>query len=125
MRQMLQEMLLQEAFGFPLLCRFLSVSESELSNPGRVSFGIALCYQELGYLNAELAAEGTDVLAFWKANQLNYPTLAAMAKDYLTVQASSVPSERAFSTGVDLVTPDRCSLTGETIEKAQILKFHL
>jgi hypothetical protein len=42
-----------------------------------------------------------------------------------TVQASSVPSERAFSTGVDLVTPDRCSLTGETIEKAQFLKFHL
>ena len=67
----------------------------------------------------------TDVLAFWKANQFNYPTLAAMAKDYLTVQASSVPSERAFSTGVDLVTPDRCSLTGETIEKAQFLKFHL
>jgi hypothetical protein len=48
-----------------------------------------------------------------------------MAKDYLTVQASSVPSERAFSTGVDLVTPDRCSLTGETIEKAQFLTFHL
>jgi len=77
------------------------------------------------YLNAELAAEGTDVLAFWKANQFNYPTLAAMANDYLTVQASSAPSERAFSTGVDLVTPDRCSLTGETIEKAQFLKFHL
>jgi hypothetical protein len=32
------------------------------------------------YLNAELAAEGTDVLAFWKANQFNYPTLAAMAR---------------------------------------------
>jgi hypothetical protein len=76
-------------------------------------------------LNAELAAEGPDILAFWKANQFNYQTLAAMAKDYLTVQASSVPFERAFSSGVDLVTPDRCSLTGETIEQAQFLKFHL
>jgi len=45
------------------------------------------------------------VLQFWKANAYNFPTLAAMAKDYLTVQASSVPSERAFSSGTDLVTP--------------------
>jgi hAT family C-terminal dimerisation region len=46
---------------------------------------------------------------FWKANAFNYPILSAMAKDYLTVQASSVPSERAFSSGVDLVTAERCT----------------
>jgi hypothetical protein len=48
-----------------------------------------------------------------------------MAKDYLTVQASSVSAERAFSSGADLVTPNRSSLTGETIEMAQFLKFNL
>jgi hAT family C-terminal dimerisation region len=48
-----------------------------------------------------------------------------MAKDYLTIQASSVPSERAFSSGADLVTADRCSLGGETVEKTQFLKFNL
>ncbi len=51
--------------------------------------------------------------------------LAEMAKDYLTVQASSVASERAFSSGADLVTPDRCSLAGKTIERTQFLKFNL
>jgi len=50
-----------------------------------------------------LSGTNTDVLQFWKANAYNFPTLAAMAKDYLTVQASSVPSERAFSSGTDLL----------------------
>ena len=55
----------------------------------------------------------------------NFPILSAMAKDYLTVQASSVPSERAFSSGTDLVTADRCRLIGKTIEITQFLKFNL
>ncbi len=77
------------------------------------------------YLNAPLAPDDTDILEFWKVNAFNYPILSAMAKDYLSVQASSVPSERAFSSGVDLVTPDRCSLNGDTIEMTQFLKFNL
>ena len=72
-----------------------------------------------------LCRTGTDVLQFWKANTFNFPTLAAMAKDFLTVQASSVPSERAFSSGTDLVTPTRCSMGGKVIEMTQFLKFVL
>jgi hypothetical protein len=48
------------------------------------------------YFNAPLAEMGTNPLLFWKTNQFHYPILSAMAKDYLTVQASSVASERAF-----------------------------
>ena len=77
------------------------------------------------YFNAPLAVDGTDLLHYWKYNQLNFPILSAMAKDYLTIQASSVPAERAFSSGTDLVTADRCRLTGSSIEKTQFLKFHL
>ncbi len=33
------------------------------------------------------------MLEFWKANTFSFPSLAAMAKDYLTVQASSLPAE--------------------------------
>jgi hypothetical protein len=77
------------------------------------------------YFNEPLAVDGTDVLQFWKTNALNYPILSAMAKDYLTVQASSVPAERAFSSGTDLVTADRCRLSGKTIEMTQFLKFVL
>jgi hAT family C-terminal dimerisation region len=77
------------------------------------------------YFNAPLAEVGTNALSFWKTNQFHYPILSAMAKDYLTVQASSVASERAFSSGTDLVTADRCSLGGDTIEMTQFLKYVL
>jgi hypothetical protein len=77
------------------------------------------------YFNAPLAAPNSNVLDFWSGNVYNYPILSAMAKDYLTVQASSVSAERAFSSGTNLVTPDRCSLGGKTIEMTQFLKFNL
>jgi hypothetical protein len=58
------------------------------------------------FLNAPLAPEGTNPLGFWKANRFHFPDLSAMAKDYLTVQGSSVSAERAFSSGIDLVTAE-------------------
>lgn len=72
-----------------------------------------------------LSRTDTDVLKFWIANNINFPTLAAIVKDYLTVQASSVPSERAYSSGTDLITPNRCSMGGIVIEMTQFLKFVL
>ncbi|KAI3656565.1 hypothetical protein MP638_000551 [Amoeboaphelidium occidentale] len=77
------------------------------------------------YFKAPLAAPETNVLEFWKSNEYNFPILSAMAKDYLTVQATSVPSERAFSSGTDLITANRCSMAGTTIEKTQFLKLNL
>ena len=53
---------------------------------------------------------------FYHTESFDYPILSAMAKDYLTVQALSVPAERAFSSGTDLVTAAWCRLTGKTIE---------
>ena len=54
------------------------------------------------YPNSEMkitAVEETGIFLFgsgyWRANSHSYPILASMAKDYLTVQASSVASERA------------------------------
>ncbi len=92
----------------------------------RVSTPAASIAEEYtSYFNEPLAVDGTNVLQFWKAHAFNYPILSAMAKDYLTVQASSVPAERAFSSGVDLVTSDRCRLAGKTIEMTQFLKFAL
>ena len=75
------------------------------------------------YFNAPLAGVETNALAFWKAHQFDYPILSAMAKDYLTIQASSVSAERAFSSGTDLVTADRCSLSGKSIEMTQFLQM--
>jgi hypothetical protein len=77
------------------------------------------------YLNAPEQPSQSHLLSFWKENNQNYHILSAMAKDYLTVQASSVSAERAFSSGRDLVSDDNCSLAGKTVEMTQFLKFNL
>ena len=51
-----------------------------------------------------------------------YPILARMARDYLAIQGSSVPSERAFSSGGLTGTLLRNNLTPEAFEALQILK---
>ena len=53
------------------------------------------------YHEVTLTKEETDEgpLAWWKHNAVRYPILSKLAKKYLTIPATSVPSERAFSFG--------------------------
>ena len=41
--------------------------------------------------------QNPDALEWWKRNESKYPHLAALAKKYLSIQATSAPSERIFS----------------------------
>lgn len=51
-----------------------------------------------------------------------YPTLSRMARDYLAIQGSSTPSERAFSGGGITGTSNRNSLSVSSFEALQLLK---
>ena len=51
------------------------------------------------YLNAPLEELVEDVVSWWGAHQSQYPMLSRIARDYLAVQGSVVPSEPAFSSG--------------------------
>ena len=64
----------------------------------------------------ELPAPGdADALGWWLGRADDYPCLARVARNYLAIPATSVPAERAFSTGADLVTKKRGSLDENTI----------
>lgn len=56
-------------------------------------------------------------------NQNSLPTLYKMAMDYLPIQATSVPSERVFSSAADTDTKKRNHITPALMEALQILKF--
>jgi hypothetical protein len=53
---------------------------------------------------------------------MQFPTLSRMARDYLAIQGSSVPSERAFSSGGLTDTSRHNHLTPAAFEALQILK---
>ncbi|CAB4424046.1 unnamed protein product [Rhizophagus irregularis] len=54
------------------------------------------------------------------AHEATYPRLAAIARDYLAIPGTSVPVERIFSGGADLITKKRSSLGIETIRACSL-----
>ncbi|KAE8737430.1 hypothetical protein FOCC_FOCC017106 [Frankliniella occidentalis] len=57
-----------------------------------------------------------DIHLWWKERLDAYPRLAALARKYLCVPATSTASERLFSTGGNIVTDTRNCLGGEPSE---------
>lgn len=60
-----------------------------------------------------------------QTNRSTFPTLFAMAMDYLPIQASSVPCERVFSSSSETDTKRRNRLSPLTMEALQMSKFQL
>ncbi|KAF1315008.1 hypothetical protein FI667_g16292, partial [Globisporangium splendens] len=54
-----------------------------------------------------------DPYAWWKKNHSKYPFLSKLARKWMGAVATSVPSERAFSTSGNVVTVKRSSLSPE------------
>jgi len=77
----------------------------------------------LAYTTATFEQDGNrdkDILVFWEKYETRFPTLFAIALDYLPIQASAVPSERVFS----LIDTKRHNGTDPLLMEAQqILKF--
>ena len=70
------------------------------------------------YLSSARESSGNnfDMLNYWRQQQTCYPCLCAMARDYLSISATSASSERVFSTGRDLLGICRHSLKPSTME---------
>jgi len=60
--------------------------------------------------------ENFDILAWWKAHAEKFPVLSTMARDFLAIPLSTVPSESAFSLGGRILGESRSSLTPEMLE---------
>ncbi|GJX84322.1 zinc finger BED domain-containing protein RICESLEEPER 2 [Tanacetum coccineum] len=73
--------------------------------------------------NNEFAA--FDLLGFWKAKESIFPVLSRMAMDKISIQATSVASESAFSTRGRVLSIRRTRLTPASLEMCMCLKDHL
>ena len=61
-------------------------------------------------------------LMWWKRKSSPYPNLSILAKRYLCIPSTSVPSERVFSTAGDIVTARRSQLDPEHVDTLVFLK---
>ncbi|XP_016422359.1 zinc finger BED domain-containing protein 4 isoform X1 [Sinocyclocheilus rhinocerous] len=64
-------------------------------------------------------------LKWWKEHAQTYPLLSSLSKAYLTVPATSVPSERVFSTAGDIVNAQRSQLLPENVDMLFFLQKNL
>ena len=63
-------------------------------------------------------------LVWWRSNHHRFPRLADLARRYLSVPATSVPSERIFSNAGLLVNKLRCNLTPAHVDAAIFLSMN-
>ncbi|KAK0140110.1 Zinc finger BED domain-containing protein 1 [Merluccius polli] len=73
---------------------------------------------------ADLDSE-ENPLDWWREHQRVYPRLSKLAKKYLSIPATSAPSERVFSTGGNIVTCLRSSLKPESVDRLVFLAKNL
>ena len=74
------------------------------------------------YLAEPVEAPSTNPLDYWKLRSSKFPVLAAMARDYLAVPATSCPSERLFSAAGNVISSTRSRLNPETARALLCLK---
>ena len=78
----------------------------------------------LKYRERDALGLSGDVLQWWK-KQVDLPLLSTLAKSYLSIPATSVPSERVFSTAGGIVTAKRSLLHPDHVDQLIFLKKYL
>jgi len=67
----------------------------------------------------------SDVQRFWKEHEWQLPKMADIARQLLSVPATSTSSERVFSVCGAVFTERRCRLTAANLEKLVLLKYNM
>ena len=66
-----------------------------------------------------------DPLPWWQSECVRYPILAKLARKYLCLCATSVPAERVFSCGGNIVSDKRTCLKPERVDNLVFLAQNL
>lgn len=102
-----------------LLAYLNSFRKNTTSRPTPINYRSAAIVRVTDYLVAAGLTKETNPVKFWK--QYHDSALRSIAFKYLTVQATSVASERTFSKSGYIVSERRNRLKPETVEKLVFL----
>jgi len=81
-------------------------------------------HQELAKL-ASIPKDDYDYATFWQEHGSSMPNLAILARKYLAISATSVPSESAFSVSNYVLRKNRLALTSRNVKYTMFLKDKL
>lgn len=81
------------------------------------------CYQhELKlYLSEDTLPRSSCPFKWWNSNQARFPLVADVAREYLSIPGTSVPSERLFSKAGETLTKKRSSLKPQKADQTIFL----
>ena len=115
----------------------LTDDDMDIGNPGTNEQTVEQEYQ--AYITAPLSPKTTIIIKFWEVckgpvwltntdrlcqmSATVFPTLFAIAMDYLPIQASAVPCERVFSSSAKTDTKKRNRISPLLMEALQMLKY--
>ncbi|XP_077096440.1 E3 SUMO-protein ligase ZBED1-like [Siphateles boraxobius] len=77
------------------------------------------------YAEEKVLPRNQDPLVWWRNHEQTFPALSKLAKKYLGVTASSVPSERIFSKAGELISQRRNRLKGKNVNILLFLNKNL
>ncbi|XP_028153494.2 E3 SUMO-protein ligase ZBED1-like [Diabrotica virgifera virgifera] len=95
--------------------------DKAVETPKDIDSKAAAIIEVRAYLAESLIPRKENPLEWWKTRAFLYPHLAQLAKKYLCIMSTSVPSERVFSTAGQLISDRRNRLTGENVEMIMFL----
>jgi len=74
------------------------------------------------YLQCSNEPKATDPLVWWRDHTTNYPILSKLARKYLSIPATSVPSKRLFSDAGNHISSKRTQLSPDLVNRILFLK---
>ena len=99
--------------AFKFWATFDKETEEELDIMADVS---AIDLEMSRYLEGRRCARETNILKWWKENEKYFPNMSTVAKKYLCIPATSVPSERVFSKAGEIVSARRSRIKSKNVD---------
>jgi hypothetical protein len=103
----------------------LMPSQSTRTTPTFVSCTVAVISELSSYLDSDIVTQfdsDFNLLNWWQRHQLTYPVFSILAKDVLTVPASTLSSESTFSLADRVLEDQRWRLTPDMVEVLSCIK---
>ena len=102
-----------------ILSKVMTSRNEVLNNEERVQEEL------IRYLQCPQPEVKSSPLEWWKGQQKNFPILSHLAKKYLSVCATSSPSERVFSASGNIINSKRTYLNPDNVDKLVFLAKNL